>query len=113
MYKRIEGTQYEVSQTGKIRNAKTKKVLKPFVNHNKYLRVNLHINGKSKNYMVYVLVAKAFLDNPNNLSDVNHKDNNHKNNNVKNLEWVSHSDNIKQVWATGGFKHRRKTYAFL
>lgn len=108
-YKRIEGTTYEVSKTGKVRNAKTKKLLKPFVNHNKYLRVTLHIDGRQKKYMVHVLVAKAFIDNPNNLSDVNHKDNNRKNNHVKNLEWVSHSDNIKQVWLTGGFKHRRRT----
>lgn len=69
-YKRIEGTSYEVSQTGKVRNAKTKKILKPFVNHNKYLRVNLSINGRQKKYMVHVLVAKAFLDNPNNLREV-------------------------------------------
>ena len=51
------------------------------------------MNGKSTNHTVHRLVAKAFIPNPNNLSDVNHKDENRTNNNVENLEWMSHVDN--------------------
>jgi hypothetical protein len=51
------------------------------------------MNGKSTNHKVHRLVAQAFIPNPNNLSDVNHKDENRKNNNVENLEWMSHVDN--------------------
>lgn len=100
---------YQITTTGKIRNKQTKKVLKPFVNNNKYLRIGLYKNGICRKYMVHVLVAKTFLENPSNLSDVNHKNNNRKDNRVINLEFVSHSDNIKQVWETGKFKKRRKS----
>ena len=39
------------------------------------------------------LVANAFIPNPNNLPQINHKDENSKNNNVKNLEWCTQKYN--------------------
>ncbi len=42
---------------------------------------------KQKFFRVHRLVATAFIDNPNNLSIVNHKDENKQNNTVDNLEW--------------------------
>lgn len=41
------------------------------------------------------LVAMAFVPNPYNLPEVNHKDYNRKNANAKNLEWTSHADNVR------------------
>lgn len=41
------------------------------------------------------LVALAYIPNPNNLPEVNHKDYNRKNSNVENLEWISRIDNIR------------------
>jgi len=96
---------YEITKTGKVRNKKTKKLLKPWINStNYYLRVNLMLNGVEKAPLVHVLVAAAYLENPFNLPDVNHKNNKRQDNRVTNLEYVSHSDNMKQVWATGGRK---------
>ena len=40
------------------------------------------------------MVAQAFLENPNNFEQVNHKDENPSNNCVDNLEWCSVSYNI-------------------
>ena len=54
-----------------------------------YLQVNLTNNKKSKTYTVHRLVAEAFISNPNNLPQVNHKDENKLNNNVENLEWCT------------------------
>lgn len=106
MWRDIPGYEgYQVSKSGKVRNKKTKKILKPQVNNtNQYLRVNLTINRVAIKPVVHVLVALAYLENPFNLPDVNHKNNKRQDNRLSNLEYVSHSDNMKQVWATGGRK---------
>ncbi len=106
MWRDIPGYEgYEITKTGKVRNKKTKKLLKPWINStNYYLRVNLMLNGIAKAPLVHVLVAAAYLENSFNLPDVNHKNNKRQDNRVTNLEYVSHSDNMKQVWATGGRK---------
>ena len=40
-------------------------------------------------------MAVAFIPNPNNLPEVNHKDYDRTNSNVDNLEWISHADNVR------------------
>ena len=106
MWRDIPGYEgYEISKTGKVRNKKTKRLLSPFENTgNKYLRISLSNKGVISKPLIHVLVANTYLENPFNLSDVNHKNNKRQDNRVVNLEFVSHSDNIKQVWATGARK---------
>ena len=64
------------------------KILKP-TNSRGYLRVSLNQNGKIKKEQVHRLVAQAFIPNPNQLPEVNHKDENKLNNYVGNLEWCT------------------------
>ncbi len=45
----------------------------------------------SKNYRVHILVAKAFIPNPDEITDVDH--NNRTNNNIENLRWSTRSEN--------------------
>ena len=60
----------------------------------------LNKNGR-KCHKVHRLVAIAFLPNPRNLREVNHKDGDKTNNNVSNLEWVSSSENKAHSYITG------------
>ncbi len=52
-------------------------------------------------------MAEAFIPNPNNFPQVNHKDRNKANNRVTNLEWVTHSMNMKHVVKTGRKQNKR------
>ena len=62
---------------------------------------------KRKTINVHRLVAKAFIPNPDNLPEVNHKDGNRENNVVSNLEWCTSSQNQKHAYATGLQIHKK------
>ena len=47
------------------------------------------INGKRKKMLVHRLVAMCYLNNPYNLSEVNHKNKIKTDNRPENLEWVT------------------------
>lgn len=117
MWKEIEGYEgyYEVSDTGEVRS------LDRYITENTgkhsgrkhfrkgylmklsesksrdggrgYLVVNLRKNNTSLVKQVHIIVAEAFIPNPDNMPTVNHKDGNKWNNCVSNLEWVSYSEN--------------------
>lgn len=63
-------------------------------NNSGYYNVFLCKNGKTKRYLVHRLVAQAFIPNPDNLPQINHKDENTKNNCVDNLEWCTCQYNV-------------------
>lgn len=64
--------------------------------------VSLNKNGKSFNKRLHILVAKAFIPNPNNYSQVNHIDGNKENNNLENLEWCTSSYNVRDMYRRNG-----------
>lgn len=65
------------------------RIVKVGNNGSGYLFVYLWKNNISHRYYVHRLVAETFIENPNNLLEVNHIDNNKANNNVDNLEWCN------------------------
>lgn len=66
-----------------------------------YYVVNLAKDDRGKWIRVHRLVAEAFIPNPENKKEVNHKDGNKLNNKADNLEWVSHQENCLHAWRTG------------
>ena len=96
----IEGYQnYMISNMGRVKSLNYKhtgieKILKPSVDKRGYLVICLYKNSvKKRNFKIHRLVAKAFIPNPNNLPQVNHKDENKQNNCLKNLEWCDQKYN--------------------
>lgn len=85
---------YEVSNLGNVRKASTKQLLK-FQDDGGYYRVSLSCNCKQRHFRVHRLVAIAFIPNPDNLPEVNHKDKCRTNNVVSNLEWCSGRYNLE------------------
>ena len=100
MWKTIQAEpEYEVSNTGDVRNRKTNHVKSIRLDRYGYKRVTLYPSGKT--YSIHRLVALAFIDNPNKLKTVNHINGNKFDNSVANLEWLSFSDNSKHAHRTG------------
>lgn len=62
-----------------------------------YLSVHLYKNGNEKRFYVHRLVAEAFVPNPNDWPEVNHKDGDKTNNCVNNLEWCTRKYNSKHA----------------
>jgi len=102
IWKDIEGYEgeYMVSNLGNVKSLprmswnghvyfyKEGKVLAPRTATN-YSRVGL----SGKDYYIHRLAAQAFIPNPNNYPQINHKDENKRNNNIDNLEWCTQKYN--------------------
>lgn len=87
---------YEVSSEGRLKNSKGTM----FFGHkddNGYIRVCIN----EKLYRMHILVAKAFIPNPDQKPHVNHKDGVRDNNRLENLEWVTRSENMQHAYDTG------------
>lgn len=96
--------EYDVYEDGKVLSKLTDMWLTPNVDSKGYLYVNLCKDGKRKSHRVHILVATAFVPNPDNLPVVDHKDTNKQNPHYTNLEWVTYSENTRRAHETGCFK---------
>lgn len=108
-WKPIVGFYNEVSNQGRVRsvthvagNGKTYqgKILKPIITKSGYVNVCLTTgNDESKiTKRVHRLVADAFIENPDDKDEINHKDGNKENNRAENLEWVTRSENEQHAY---------------
>ena len=123
IWKGVKGYEdlYEVSSLGRVRSLPRVcrklegremknyiyggKILKPYPNHKGYLMVRVYRNRVSKDYPVHRLVATAFIPNPDNLPQVNHKDEVKNNNRLENLEWCTNQYN--RVYGTNRDRHKK------
>lgn len=100
---------YEVSNTGRVRNKVTGYVLKVSLRVG-YPAVSLSANyfiGERYQYHVHRLAIEAFIGSaPTHLvrPQVNHIDGDKTNNNITNLEWVSHAGNAQHAYKLGLLK---------
>jgi len=91
---------YQVSNLGNIKS-KTNRLL--LINYERLKKSNtrarpgLSVNGKLFQYYLHRIVAEHFIENPQNLPEVNHIDGNFYNNIASNLEWISKLDNMRHA----------------
>lgn len=120
IWKDVKGYEelYKISNTGKLRS-KDRAILKSDgviqhrrgilialqLNSDGYLQGKLCKNGGMKTVSIHRLVAEHFLPNPNKLPEVNHKDYDRTNNDIKNLEWSTHTENVRHSAKAGRYKH--------
>ena len=86
---------YAITSCGRVWSYKRNRFLKPSTDKYGYLHVVLYKNGKGKHKFIHQLVAEAYIPNPNNLPQVNHKDEVRTHNWINNLEWcdVTYNNN--------------------
>jgi hypothetical protein len=117
VWKDIEGFEgyYEVSSHGRIRSVERDiverngnkiqhikgRIRKQIMGTMGYYMLHLNKDVHYKSCFVHRLVAEAFIPNPENKPEVNHIDSVRHHNNVNNLEWVTHSENMKHSYNKG------------
>jgi hypothetical protein len=98
---------YEVSDAGRIRNIKTERILRTYINEKGYEIVCLRKDGRQHTVKVHRLVASAFCDQYYEGLDVTHVDRNRSHNHAHNLEWRFRSDISRRSFRRYGRKPRR------
>jgi len=118
IFKSVSGYEgyFEISESGEVWGIKRMVVtvnglrtirgrkIKERINNNGYWEVRLSKDGKSTTTFIHILIAKAFIPNPLNKSEVNHINGIKTDNRLENLEWVTHSENMKHAYKLGLIK---------
>lgn len=96
---------FEISTYGRLRNKATQHVYKLDVLSSGYCSVRTTLGSRNKkiHILIHKAVAYTFLNNENNLPEVNHKDGNKENNYVDNLEWCTSHENQQHKYDAGLF----------
>lgn len=104
---------YEISDCGRVKIIKRNKFAKPSFDQRGYPQIVVSLNKKRVGRRLHILVAEAFIGNPENLREVNHEDGNKLYPHFSNLKYVTSLQNIKHAIETGLRVHFdcRKKYA--
>lgn len=95
---------YEVSNTGLVRNARNKRLLKAKIDRYGYLHLGLRAKGRKRKWVtVHRLVAAAFIPNIEDKPAIDHINGDKLDNRVENLRWVTPVENT----------HNPVTFAYL
>lgn len=105
---------YQISNWGNVRKinkdyrSPANKILKKQCQYKGYYTIDLHDENGYHKHLIHRLVAEAFIPNPQNKPQVNHKDGDKSNNCVDNLEWCTEKENI--VHSIKVLNKKRNTY---
>lgn len=76
-------------------------IVPTFKNYKGYIQIYLFDNNQRKTTTIHRLIAKAFISNPDNKDQINHKNGIKDDNRIENLEWCNQSENMRHAFDTG------------
>jgi len=97
---------YSITSSGFVRDLRTGTLHNGYCSFG-YRRMTLRNPSGTKSFLIHRLVALAFIDNPDNLPEVDHINRNAGDNNVENLRWAN---DYQQVANRGDFKNNTSGY---
>lgn len=105
IFRDIEGYEdrYQISNQGRVWSKSRRKVMSvgKHKSNSGYVQVQLYKDGEYHWKYIHKMVAKAFVDNPNNYRTINHKDGVKTNNAANNLEWASDEQQQRHAYMMG------------
>jgi hypothetical protein len=125
MWREIRGYQYyyEINEQGEVRSRDRfihigegkfrfykGRMMKIRINNRGYREVRLSISGRTRTHFLHRLLAEIFIPNPDNKPYVNHKNGCKTDNSIKNLEWVTHSENVRHAYMNALYSNKRAKY---
>ena len=105
----VKGVDYIISSDGKVYSTNNNgpswyhKEISQRKNKDGYMQITVGKDDHRSQYRVHRMVAEAFIPNPNNLPEVNHKNFIRDDNRVENLEWSTHVDNVQYSADAGNY----------
>lgn len=116
--KEVQGYEglYVIYEDGTIKSLLTGKILRAY-DHGGYRRVALRRKREDgsyeqKQHLVHRLLAQAFIPNPDNLPEIDHKDGNRANNAISNLRWCTTKENINNPVTIARYKANWRNEAY-
>ena len=88
---------YKITKDGQVWSVRSKKFIYRDLTMHGYYQVKLCVKKVRKNMSVHRLVALAYLPNPENKPQVNHKNGVKTDNHVNNLEWMTEKENLEHA----------------
>ena len=97
---------YEISCQGRLFSRRSKRILKATPVGAGYPSLRLCDSPRRDQAYLHHLVAEAFLDPQPEGCEPNHRNGQKADNRAANLEWLTHSQNLKHAWSTGLYRTR-------
>lgn len=109
---------YQVSNLGRVKSLERTKngingcikiqneIILKTRNSRGYRRISLGSKASRKDYQVHQLVAKTFIPNAGDRTEINHKNGNKSDNSISNLEWCTRSENCLHMFSSLGITRK-------